>query len=92
VAIEAIVGLLPAGVNHVRQILVDGASFVFCAFFAWKSWLLLDEAWTENFHSESTWGPPLWIPYSLMTIGMSLLAAQILMQVVLALTPRRSPE
>src|SRR6267378_3555659 len=92
VAIEAIVGLLPAGVNHVRQIAVDGASFVFCAFFAWKSWLLLDEAWTENFHSESTWGPPLWIPYSLMTIGMSLLAAQILMQALLALTPRRSPE
>jgi TRAP-type C4-dicarboxylate transport system permease small subunit len=92
VAIEAIVGLLPAGVNHVRQILVDGASFVFCAFFAWKSWLLLAEAWTENFHSESTWGPPLWIPYSLMTVGMTLLAAQILMQVVLALTPRRSPE
>src|ERR1700726_78923 len=36
VAIEAIVGLLPARVNHVRQILVDGASFLFCAFFAWK--------------------------------------------------------
>jgi TRAP-type C4-dicarboxylate transport system permease small subunit len=91
VAIEAIVSVLPAPVNHVRQIMVDGASFVFCAFFAWKSWLLLDEAWTENFHSESTWGPPLWIPYSLMTVGMTLLAAQILMQLVLALTPRRSP-
>jgi len=92
VAIEAIVSVLPAGVNRVRQIVVDGASFVFCAFFAWKSWLLLDEAWTENFHSESTWAPPLWIPYSLMTVGMTLLAAQILMQIVLALTPRRSPE
>jgi TRAP-type C4-dicarboxylate transport system permease small subunit len=92
VAIDAIVGLLPAGVNHVRQISVDGASFAFCAFFAWKSWSLLDEAWTENFHSESTWGPPLWIPYSLMTVGMTLLAAQILMQIVLALTSRRSPE
>ena len=92
VAIDAIVGLLPAGVNHMRQIVVDGASFAFCAFFAWKSWSLLDEAWTENFHSESTWGPPLWIPYSLMTLGMTLLAAQILMQIVLALTPRRSPE
>jgi TRAP-type C4-dicarboxylate transport system permease small subunit len=92
VAIEAIVGLLPAGVNHVRQIVVDGASFTFCAFFAWKSWLLLDEAWTENFHSESTWGPPLWIPYSLMTVGMTLLAVQLLMQIALALTPRRSPE
>src|SRR6516164_9642429 len=85
VAIEAITGLLPAGVNRARQILVDGASFAFCAFFAWKSWLLLDEAWTENYHSESTWGPPLWIPYALMTVGMTLLSGQLLMQVVVAL-------
>src|SRR5262252_7831977 len=74
VAIEAIVGLLPAGVNRVRQVLVDGACGAFCAFFSWKSWLLLDEAWTENFHSDSTWAPPLWIPYSLMTTGTTLLA------------------
>ena len=92
VAIEAIVGLLPARVNRLRQLMVDAASFVFCAFFAWKSWLLLAEAWTENYHSESTWGPPLWIPYSLMTTGTTLLAVQILMQILVALGPRRSPE
>jgi TRAP-type C4-dicarboxylate transport system permease small subunit len=92
VAIEAITGLLPAGVNRVRQILVDGASLAFCAFFAWKSWLLLEEAWTENYHSESTWGPPLWIPYSLMTVGMTLLSIQFLMQIVAALAPRKSAE
>lgn len=88
VAIEAIVGLLPAAVNRVRQIIVDCASFAFCAFFAWKSWLLLAEAWTENYHSESTWGPPLWIPYSLMTVGMALLAVQLAAQIVLAVTSR----
>jgi len=82
VAIEAIVGLLPDGANRVRQRLVDLASFVFCAFFAWKSWTLLEEAWVENYHSSSTWGPPLWIPYSLMTLGMVLLSIQLLMQVV----------
>jgi len=81
VGIEALVGLLPERVNRARQFLVDIASFAFCAFFAWKSWLLLDEAVVENFHSESTWGPPLWIPYSLMTVGMTLLSLQILMQV-----------
>jgi len=91
VAIEAITVLLPAAVNHVRLVLVDLASLAFCAFFAWKSWLLFAEAWTENYHSESTWGPPLWIPYSLMTAGMTLLSLQLLMQVVTALLPRRSP-
>jgi TRAP-type C4-dicarboxylate transport system permease small subunit len=90
VAIEAIVSLLPARINRVRQIMVDAASFVFCAFFAWKSWLLLAEAWTENYHSESTWGPPLWIPYSLMTVGMALLTVELAMQIVLALTSSRA--
>src|SRR6266700_1198816 len=81
VAIEAIVGLLPPRVNSVRQWLVDAASLVFCGFFAWKSWTLLDEAWVENYHSGSTWGPPLWIPYSLMTLGMTLLGLQLMLQV-----------
>jgi TRAP-type C4-dicarboxylate transport system permease small subunit len=90
VAIEAIVGLLPPRVNAVRQWLVDAASLVFCSFFAWKSWTLLDEAWAENYHSGSTWGPPLWIPYSLMTVGMTLLSLQLLLQVAGALRGRRA--
>jgi TRAP-type C4-dicarboxylate transport system permease small subunit len=82
VAIETIVGLLPPRVNMIRQILVDLASLTFCAFFAWKSWTLLHEAVDEGFHSGSTWGPPLWIPYSLMAVGMTLLSIQILLQVI----------
>jgi TRAP-type C4-dicarboxylate transport system permease small subunit len=82
VAIETIVGLLPPRVNRIRQILVDLGSLTFCAFFAWKSWTLLHEAVEEGFHSGSTWGPPLWIPYSLMAVGMTLLSIQILLQVI----------
>jgi TRAP-type C4-dicarboxylate transport system permease small subunit len=89
VAIEAIVGLLPPRVNAVRQWLVDVASLLFCSFFAWKSWTLLDEAWVEDYHSGSTWGPPLWIPYSLMAVGMTLLGLQLLLQVAKPLRRRR---
>jgi TRAP-type C4-dicarboxylate transport system permease small subunit len=89
VAIEAIVGLLPPRVNAVRQWLVDVGSLVFCGYFAWKSWTLLDEAWVENYHSGSTWGPPLWIPYSLMAVGMTLLGFQLLLQVAKPLRGRR---
>jgi TRAP-type C4-dicarboxylate transport system permease small subunit len=92
VAVEAIVEILPPRANMVRQLLVDVASLVFCAYFAWKSWLLLAEAWTEGFHSGSTWGPPLWIPYSLMTVGMMLLSLQILLQVVQGLWPRSATQ
>jgi TRAP-type C4-dicarboxylate transport system permease small subunit len=81
VAIEAVVGLFSPRVNRVRVLVVDIMSFAFCGYFAWKSWVLLEEAVVENFHSGSTWGPPLWIPYSLMTVGMTLLSIQLLLQI-----------
>jgi TRAP-type C4-dicarboxylate transport system permease small subunit len=88
IGIEAIVGLLPKRVNDVRIVLVDIASLAFCAFFAWKSYTLLHEAWVDDYHSSSTWAPPLWIPYSLMTVGMVLLSIQLLLQVIAGLRGR----
>jgi TRAP-type C4-dicarboxylate transport system permease small subunit len=90
VAIETMVGLLSPRVNRVRILLVDIGSLAFCGYFAWKSWTLLHEAVVENFHSGSTWGPPLWIPYSLMTTGMTLLSIQLLLQIVAQLRRRRA--
>src|SRR6185295_10635737 len=51
IGIEAIVGLLPKRVNRVRVLLVDVASFAFCAYFAWKSVTLLHEALVDDYHS-----------------------------------------
>ena len=80
VGIEAIAGLMPQSLNRLRLMLVDLLSFLFCAFFSWKSWTLFHEAWAEGQTTSSSWAPPLWIPYGLMAAGMSLLALQILVQ------------
>jgi len=90
IGIEAIVCLLPKRVNRVRVILVDVASLAFCGYFAWKSITLLHEAITDDYHSSSTWGPPLWIPYSLMAAGMVLLSVQLLLQVIAGLRSKPS--
>jgi TRAP-type C4-dicarboxylate transport system permease small subunit len=82
VAIEAVSSLLSDNVNRWRLFVVDIATFAFCAFFSWKSWLLLEEAIVEGYRSSSTWQPPLWIPYSLMTAGMTLLTIQVLFQII----------
>lgn len=85
VGIEAIVGLLPARVNRARRLAVDAASALFCGFFAWKSFKLLHEAWVDGQTTSSSWAPPLWIPYGLMSLGMTLLTLQLVLQ----LLPRR---
>ena len=81
VAIEALTGLLPPAANRIRLLLADVISLAFCLFFAWKSWSLDHEAWTDGQISQSTWGPPLWIPYTLMAAGMSLLCLQFALQI-----------
>ena len=80
VGISAISSMLPKAVNQARILLIDLASCTFCTFFAWKSWTLFHEAWVDGQVTSSSWAPPLWIPYIMMSIGMSLLAFQILLQ------------
>ena len=85
VGIEAIVAVLPPRLNRARRLAVDAASLAFCGFFAWKSWQLLHEAWVDGQTTSSSWAPPLWIPYGLMSLGMTLLTLQLALQ----LRPRR---
>ena len=74
--------LLPPAADRARRTLADLLSFLFVTFFAWKSITLLLEALADGQTTPSSWGPPLWIPYSCMAAGMSLLALQLLLQVL----------
>ena len=89
IGIELLAHFLPPGANRIRAILVDVASLAFCSFFAWKSWTLWLEAYREKWTTTSAWSPPLWIPYLLMALGVTLLAVQIALQVVTAVRKRR---
>lgn len=92
VGIEFLGGVLPPALNRIRLAVVDLACAAFCAFFTWKSWTLLHEAWVDGQTTSSSWAPPLWIPYGLMSLGMSLLTLQLLLQFIARLNGLRHVE
>ena len=67
-----------------RQITIIVVSIISCllclvlAVFAWPMWW---ESVVENAHSESLWGPPLWIPYFFLPFGMTLLFLQYILYI-----------
>ena len=46
--------------------------------YAWPMWW---EAVVNNEHSESLWGPPLWIPFLFLPLGMTLLFLQYIVYI-----------
>ena len=65
VGIDALAHVLPPGIDRVRRLFADAFSLAFVAFFAWKSWQLLGEAWEEGQTTPSAWGAaavdPVWL-------------------------------
>ena len=90
VGIEAVSVLLSKRADALRRIAVDLLCLAFCALFAWKSWTLLHEAWVDKQTTSSSWAPPLWIPYSLMSLGMTLLALQLVVHVAASVNRARA--
>jgi TRAP-type C4-dicarboxylate transport system permease small subunit len=92
VGIDALSHILPEWADRGRRIFADLASLAFCVFFCWKSWTLLAEAWEDGQTTSSSWNPPLAIPYGLMSVGMTLLVAQLVLQVLArGIVPESSP-
>lgn len=81
IGIDLLSHYLSPNAEAVRKQVVDALVLFFCIFFAWKSGELLHEAFIEEHTSHSAWGPPMWIPYLLLTVGMVVLALQVAVQV-----------
>jgi TRAP-type C4-dicarboxylate transport system permease small subunit len=66
-------------------------SLAFCALLAGYGFLFWYQAWANDWHAETVWRPPLWIPYFAVPLGMGLLALQSLAGILALLTGRDAP-
>jgi TRAP-type C4-dicarboxylate transport system permease small subunit len=66
-------------------------SLAFCGLLAAYGFAFWHEAFVNDWHSETVWRPPLWIPYGALPLGMGLLTLQCLAEILALLTGRRPP-
>jgi TRAP-type C4-dicarboxylate transport system permease small subunit len=67
--------------REIIMIIVSSVTCLLVLLLAWYAWPMWWESVVKNTHSESLWGPPLWIPYSFLPLGMSLLFLQYIVYI-----------
>jgi TRAP-type C4-dicarboxylate transport system permease small subunit len=81
VGIEVLDSILSPRWNRWRHLIGDILSAAFCGFIAFYAWRYFSEAWEGGWVTDSIWAPKLWIPYFFMSLGMTTLTLQFLVQI-----------
>jgi TRAP-type C4-dicarboxylate transport system permease small subunit len=72
-------------------LLAQAITLLFCVILAWYGFAFWYQSYIEDWHAQTVWRPPLWIPYFAVPLGMGLLALQCLAQIFALLTGRAAP-
>jgi len=68
--------------REITLVIVSILSLILVGIFVWYSWPMWWESYVHNERSESLWGPPLWIPYFFLPLGMTLLFFQYIVSIL----------
>ena len=74
--VDLVIIHLSPRIRELTLIIVSIISCLLTAILAWYAWPMWWETVANNEHSESLWGPPLWIPYLFLPLGMTLFFLQ----------------
>jgi TRAP-type C4-dicarboxylate transport system permease small subunit len=88
VGTEVLETIMPARWNRWRILTGDTLSLLLLAFLAVKVWQYDWRAWSEGWTTDSVWAPPLWVPFTLMAVGLTLIVLEYIVQIVEKLAGR----
>jgi TRAP-type C4-dicarboxylate transport system permease small subunit len=79
--VDLVIIHLSPRIREITLIIVSIMSCILAAILAWHAWPMWWETVVNNEHSESLWGPPLWIPTLFLPLGMTLLFMQYIVHI-----------
>jgi len=77
--------------RRVLALLSGTVTILFVGYIAVVGAELWWEAWASDWHSDTVWRVPLWIPYAALPLGMGMLAIQAIADLAALLTGRARP-
>jgi len=80
--VDLVLIYLPPRVRAIVEIIVSILACLLVGVLAWYAWPMWWESVLINEHSESLWGPPMWIPYFFLPFGMTLFFLQYVVHIV----------
>jgi TRAP-type C4-dicarboxylate transport system permease small subunit len=66
-------------------------SLAFCVILLWYGFAFWYQSFIEDWHAQTVWRPPLWVPYFAVPLGMGLLVLQYLAEIAALLSGREAP-
>lgn len=71
--------------------IADFCSALFLFVLGWSGWIYFEEAWTNNWRTETAWELPLWIPLLPLPLGLFLTGLQACAEMMRPLAPPPAP-
>jgi len=68
--------------RRVLDAVADFFSVLFLFLLAWTGWIYFEEAWANNWLTETAWELPLWIPLLPLPVGVFLAGMQALAEII----------
>ena len=81
IKVEIITNILGPKKRALLEIFTDILSLFFCLCLAYTGWPMWWISFKLKWISESLWGPPLWIPYLFLPIGITIFCLQYLVKI-----------
>lgn len=79
--IDLLIIYLPSRAREILLVIASAVSCLVCVIIAVHAWPMWWHALMRHEHSESLWGPPLWIPYLFLPLGLTLVLLQSIVQI-----------
>jgi TRAP-type C4-dicarboxylate transport system permease small subunit len=66
-------------------------SLSFCIMLGWYGFEFWYQSYVEDWHAQTVWRPPLWVPYAAVPLGMGLMSLQYIAEILALVTGREAP-